>query len=290
MNVTSVMPSVLRWSSPARAAAPLEVSSAWAPPVMRPPAPGIREVLEGILTHPADAAQLELVARTLQPFGADVIARLAANGLKLELGRQGFPHYSADTKVLVLDRDTLARETDPPLRSYAILHEFAHAMDYLWEPSRGPLSARADLGIDAHRRRMGTAYQGLLGDYNRRKAELQREGKWNPPNLGMPLARVYYEDFITGVERVAGRNLAERSTRGHLETLNPDKNPSEYFADSVYCYLHSDPVRTYRYQLPDGQPIDHAFPPDRGLMLRRDPRMHACLEHFFRSKQWKPLS
>lgn len=288
MQIMPVM--ATRWMPPSQAAAPpLSVAGSWTPPVLTARPPGIQDVLQRILTHPANPQDLELVARTLQPYGADVIQRLADNGLRLELGRKGFPHYSADTRVLVLDRDTMARETDPPLRSYAILHEFAHAMDYLWEPSRGPLSARADLGIDAHRRRMGSAYASLLGDYNRKKAQLEREGKWHPPSLPGPLTRVYYEDFITGVERVVGRSMTERSARGHLETLNPDKNPSEYFADSVYCYLHSDPVKTYRYDLPDGQRMEHHYPPDRGLLSRRDPKMHACLEHFFRSKTWKPL-
>ncbi len=249
----------------------------------------MRETLERILTRPADPAQLDLVARSLQPFGADVIERLANHGLRLELGQDGFPHYDTNTKTLVLDRDTLSRQTDPPLRSYAILHEFAHALDFLWEAEGPPLSQRPELGIDAHRRRMGQAYDGLLQDYNRRKQQLEREGKWLPQTPPFPVARVYYEDYVTGVERVAGRQLAERPARGHLDTLSPDKHPTEYFADTLYCYLHQDALKTYRYTLPDGQMIDHPFPPNRELLQRRDPRMHACVEHFFRAKEWRPV-
>ncbi len=250
----------------------------------------MRETLERILTRPADPAQLDLVARSLQPFGADVIARLADHGLRLELGQEGYPHYDTTTRTLVLDRDTLSRETDPPLRSYAILHEFAHALDFLWEAEGPPLSQRPELGIDAHRRRMGQAYDGLMQDYNRRKQQLEREGKWRPQTPPFPVARVYYEDFITGVERVAGRHLAERPARGHLDTLSPDKHPTEYFADTLYCYLHQDALKTYRYTLPDGQTIDHPFPPNRELFQRRDPRMHACVERFFRAKEWRPVT
>jgi len=92
---------------------------------------------------------------------------------------------------------------------------------------------------------------------------------------------VYYEDFHTVVEATTGRRLPERPARGHVESLSPGTRPTEYFADSVYSWLHSDPVKTWEYSLPDGRPHRHRYPPDRSAVAARDPRMNAALERFF---------
>jgi hypothetical protein len=87
---------------------------------------------------------------------------------------------------------------------------------------------------------------------------------------------------MTVVEKVTGKALPERPARGHLTILEPRTRPTEYFADAVYTYLHSDPVTVHNYMLPDGQPIAHAYPPTRSDLEARDPRMFQALERFFK--------
>ena len=78
---------------------------------------------------------------------------------------------------------------------------------------------------------------------------------------------------MTVVEKVTGRTLSERPARGHITILEPSTRPTEYFADAVYTYLHSEPVSVHRYTLPDGQPIAHSYPPTRAAMEQKDPNM-----------------
>lgn len=234
-----------------------------------------------MLTRPLEPALKETLVSGLSAYGPRLVEHLEKNGLTIEVPREGYAHYDTNTRRITFPRQSLERDTPVvPLREYTIIHEFAHALDFLLEPDRGPLSERADLGIAAHRTRMGERYRPLLAKFERIKRE--HGSNWGRTPR-MPLARVYHEDFITVVETITGERMAERPVRGHVSSLEPDTRPTEYFADTVYCYLHADPVTDHRYRLPNGEEIVHRYPPDRAMLEERDPRMFAALERFFNS-------
>lgn len=234
-----------------------------------------------MLTRPLEPALKQTLVAGLAAYGPQLVEHLEKNGLTIDVPRQGYAHYDTSERRITFPRESLERDTPVvPLREYTIIHEFAHALDFLLEPDRGPLSERADLGIAAHRTRMGEEYRPLLAKFDRIKREHGSNWGRTP---GMPLARVYHEDFITVVETITGDRMSERPVRGHVSSLAPETRPTEYFADTVYCYLHADPVTDHRYTLPNGRQITHRYPPDRAMLEQRDPRMFAALERFFNS-------
>ncbi|MBI3924707.1 MAG: hypothetical protein HY319_04140 [Armatimonadetes bacterium] len=204
--------------------------------------------------------------------------KLAENGLTIEVPAEGYAHYDRGARRIVYPLPDLLQDQEIPYRDYMILHEFAHAIDFLLEPSRDPLSDREDLGIASHRRALREQYQPLL----RRFEAMRGQPGWGS-GPGGHLARVYGEDFITVVEAVTGERLAERPARGHLTILDEETRNTEYFADAVYTYLHSEPVTVHHYRLPDGREIDHAYPPTRAQLRERDPRMYEALRRFVSS-------
>lgn len=242
----------------------------------------IAQSLERMVGTPVAPDLRDTLTRALEPYGAGVIERLERNGLRVDLATSAgaYPHYRHETKTVTLTVKDLRQDGEVPFRDYMIVHEFAHALDFLYEPAQGPLSERADLGIAAHRTRLGDAWRPLAARYRQLEARLKAEGRYTPPP-GFPATRPYHEDFVTIVERTLGERLPERPARGHLTILDRETRPTEYFADAVYVYLHQDPVRTWRYPLIDGRPTEHAYPPVREDLRVRDPRMHAALTRFF---------
>lgn len=278
---------VLRFGSPVRSGD--RVTLGTAPPleliprtVTTTPRERIASAVERMAGGAVAPDLRDTLARALEPYGAGVVERLERNGLRLDLATSpnAFPHYDSTAKTITLTVKDLRQDHEVPFRDYMIVHEFAHALDFLFDPARGPLSERADLGIAAHRTRMGDSYRPLLARYRALESRLRAEGRYTPPP-GSPGTRPYHEDFFTIVERTMGERLAERPARGHLTMLDPQTRPTEYLADAMYVFLHQDPVRTWNYPLIDGRPTQHAYPPVREDMRTRDPRMHAALTRFF---------
>lgn len=264
---------------------PLEIyspSSLTTSPVER----AVTRMLRGSVSR----SQVQTLARDLQPFGGSLLNKLADNGLTIVVPEEGYAHYSVDKKQITFPKKDLDKDTEGvPFREYMIVHEMAHALDFLLDPSKGPLSERADLGIDSHRGKMNELYQPVLQRFEQIKARRQAEGTWGA-SPRFPAARVYGEDFMTVVEKVTGQTISERPARGHLSILAPSTRPTEYFADAVYTYLHSEPVSQHRYTLPDGQPIVHSYPPTRETVRARDPRMFQALQNFFSDPNSSPES
>lgn len=261
-----------------------------APPIYGPGlADPVRSAVGRLLVTETTPERMAVLVDGLRPYGSAILNRLADNGLTLEIPEQGFAHYSTDAKRVYLPQKDLDADTEVPFREYMIVHEMAHALDFLWEPEKGPLSERSDLGIAAHRTRLNRLYQPVLNRFERIKAQKQAEGTWGP-RPDWPVVRVYMEDLTTVVEAVTGEQLAERPARGHVTILDPDTRPTEYFADSVYCFLHSEPSRSYRYRLPTGGDFEHRYPPDRDMLQQRDPKMHQALLRFFESGHSQALS
>ena len=278
MQITSL---TRTFSSPQPRMARAEVAPARLDPsLLRPKADAVATAVNRMLDDPLEPALRTILVDGLRPYGADLLNRLADHGLKLKTPAEGYAHYSTTERTITYPLPDLRRDQEIPFRNYMILHEMAHALDFLFESDGPQLSKRDDLGISAHRDRLRDLYRPALASFQATEERLRRQGKWGP-RPGMPLARVYGEDFITVVEKVTGRQLSERPGRGHLTILDADTNPTEYFADAVYCYLHHEPVTTHRYRLPDGQMIAHPYPPDRNLLAQRDPRMYAALDRFF---------
>lgn len=259
-------------------------------PTSFPQKSGVRRAVERMLRGEVTSAQVRLLANTLEPYGEKILNRLAENGLTMVVPNDGYAHYSVTEKRITFPAGDLAKDQEGvPFRDYMILHEMAHALDFLWEPDKGPLSERSDLGIDRHRGKLNSIYQPALARFEEIKSQRRREGTWGR-SPGMPTARVYGEDFMTVVEKITGRTLSERPARGHLSILEPTTRPTEYFADAIYTYLHSEPVSVHHYTLPDGQPIAHSYPPTRDTMQRRDPAMFQAVQNFFNDPERTALS
>ena len=241
----------------------------------------VRRAVERMVRSSVTSEQVAQMSRTLEPYGEKILNRLADNGLTVVVPEDGYAHYSTEKKRITFPAKDLAQDQEGvPFRDYMILHEMAHAMDFLLEPDKGPLSERADLGIDRHRGKLNALYRPVLQRFEEIKSQRQRQGTWGP-RPGMPTARVYGEDYMTVVEKVTGRTLSERPARGHITILEPSTRPTEYFADAVYTYLHSEPVSVHRYTLPDGQPIAHSYPPTRAAMEQKHPNMFEAVDRFF---------
>lgn len=240
----------------------------------------VRQALQRMMVGEVSPEHMDIMVDGLAVYGSSLLNRLADNGLTIVVPQEGFAHYSADSRRITFPRRDLDQDTDVPFREYMLVHEMAHALDYLYEPALGPLSERSDLGIAAHRTRLNSLYQPVLARYRQLEAQHRRAGTWRPAPPA-PTTRVYGEDFMTVVERVTGQRIAERPARGHISILEPNTKPTEYFADAVYTYLHRESTRTYNYTLPNGQPIAHAYPAQRADQAVRDPRMHDALGRFF---------
>lgn len=265
---------------PSRAHSPEAANTDWRPYRPQPPEKSaLQRLVQDLCLPTSDPRFLQAVSATLEPYGLAVLERLGKNGLKMELGKADYSYYDPPSRTLFLDAASLS---DADSRSYNVLHEMGHALDYLWEPRQGPLSTRADLGIAARRQSMVTRYRELLAVYEGRKKSLMAQGQWSDALPTYPDSKVYHEDFVTVVEAVAGQSMHPRPARGHYQTLLPSDHPSEYFADSLYAYLHQQPVKTYRYRLGDGQMLEHRYPPDREMMEARDPEMAKFLGELFR--------
>lgn len=241
----------------------------------------IRQAIGRMVRGSVESRHVELMVDGLAPYGPKLLNRLADHGLTIVTPNEGWAHYSVDTRQITFPKGDLERDQEVPFREYMLVHEMAHAMDYLLDPSAPPLSERADLGISTHRTRLHSIYQPALDRFKTIERERRAQGTWGSPPRA-PQSRVYGEDYMTVVEAVTGTRLSERPARGHISILEPATKPTEYFADAVYTYLHSDPVTVHRYSLPDGQPIAHSYPPRREDLRARDPRMFAALERFFR--------
>ena len=248
----------------------------------------VERAVTRMLRGTVSRSQVQTLAQDLQPFGGPLLNKLADNGLTIVVPEEGYAHYSIDKKQITFPKKDLDKDTEGvPFREYMIVHEMAHALDFLLEPAKGPLSERAELGIDTHRGKMNELYQPVLQRFEQIKAQRQAEGTWGS-SPRFPTARVYGEDFMTVVEKVTGQSISERPARGHLSILAPSTRPTEYFADAVYTYLHSEPVSNHRYTLPDGQPIVHSYPPTRETIRARDPKMFQALQKFFSDPNSSP--
>lgn len=245
-----------------------------------PKADPIRAAVTRMTVGEVSEAHLQTVVDGLRPYGPEILNRLADNGLTVEIPAQGYAHYSTEKKRVFLPQKDLDADTEVPFREYMILHEMAHALDFLWEPSQGPLSERDDLGIHQHRTQLHQTYLPVKERFEAIKSERQRQGRWGP-RPDWPTVRVYMEDFVTVAEAVTGERLSERPARGHITILDPETRPTEYFADSVYCYLKTEPGSIYRYQLPTGDSFEHLYPPGRDQVRQRDPKMYRALSRFF---------
>lgn len=249
----------------------------------------IRQAVGRMMRGPVESRHLETMIDGLAPYGPKLLNRLADNGLTMVVPNDGWAHYSVDKKQITFPKGDLDRDQEVPFREYMLIHEMAHAMDYLLDPSAGPLSERTDLGISAHRTRLNDIYQPTLAKFKSIERERRAQGTWGSPPRA-PQSRVYGEDFMTVVETVTGQRMSERPARGHISILEPTTKPTEYFADAVYTYLHSEPVSEHRYTLPDGQRIAHSYPPRREDLRARDPRMFEAVERFFRDPEHRASS
>ena len=249
----------------------------------------IRQALGRMTRGPLDSRHLETMIDGLAPYGPKLLNRLADHGLTIVVPDDGWAHYSVDTKQITFPKRDLDRDQEVPFREYMLIHEMAHAMDYLLDPAAGALSERNDLGISAHRSRLNGLYQPALARFQAIERERRAQGTWGPPPRA-PQSRVYGEDYMTVVETVTGQRISERPARGHISILEPNTKPTEYFADAVYTYLHSEPVTVHRYTLPDGQRIAHSYPPRRDDLRARDPRMFEAVERFFRDPEHRASS